>query len=156
VAFLRWQGPNALLVHNRREGGKVRQQVLVYFGRRRHVPLRVRVDVARRFPDVRVDWQAVEEALRARSGEAPTTDSAIAWAYFTARLMGWKPGKPAPWQQGGVVPGLRAARLWPAFKRALERADLSDAEEAERAVREAWEAARRYETATKYGASVRL
>ena len=68
MAFIRYKGNYAYLVENERvrdgDVSQVRQRVLYYFGRTVEVNDAVKDTVARRFPDARVDWEAIGAAAR--------------------------------------------------------------------------------------------
>ncbi len=74
MAFIRFKGPYAYLVENerRRVGGRsyVRQRVLCYLGREAAIDDAVIADVARRFPELAVDWRALKAELAAGSAGA--------------------------------------------------------------------------------------
>ncbi|MCP4229814.1 MAG: hypothetical protein GY771_06660 [bacterium] len=61
MAFIRYKGPYAYLVHSERLGGgsNVRQKVLHYFGRDVAITDEVIAEVEAKFPDVDVDWDSL-------------------------------------------------------------------------------------------------
>jgi hypothetical protein len=72
VAFIRYKGPYAYLVHNERfgEGSNVRQKVLYYFGREVAITDEIIAEVEAKFPDIEVDWAS----LSAESGGGSSDD----------------------------------------------------------------------------------
>lgn len=78
MAFIRFKGPYAYLVENCRTKGEkkqVRQRVLFYFGKEVIIDERVVAEVTRRFPDARVDWDALRRAHdRHRPTQQPEDD----------------------------------------------------------------------------------
>jgi len=63
MAFIRYKGPYAYLVHNERvgDGAQIKQRVLFYFGREVAITEAVIAEVTARFPDVEVDWGALDD-----------------------------------------------------------------------------------------------
>ena len=80
VAFVRWRKNCAELLATRYEGGKSRQVLLLNL-EHPYVTEYQRRQVRQRFPDVRVDWDRVVEALaRGPQTDRPPSPIRITWA----------------------------------------------------------------------------
>jgi hypothetical protein len=96
VAFVRWRGNSAELLTTVYDQGRSRQVRLAGLGGAYHVAPEVRSQVASRFPNIRVDWEAVdmalvlgppaEQAARVASGEPNDRQD---WLELERRLRYW-------------------------------------------------------------------
>ncbi len=88
MAFIRWKGPYAYLVHNERVEGpdgvsRVRQRVLFYLGREPVVGDDVVAAVTERFPELDIDWAGL------RGDAAPRLDGAVREEKSSADVDEW-------------------------------------------------------------------
>lgn len=95
MAFVRWRGNSAELVTTIYDQGRSRQLHLAALGCMRCVYADVRADVAARFPQVPVDWDAVDLALaqgppahRPQGAASPPNDR-LEWLQLERRLRYW-------------------------------------------------------------------
>lgn len=88
MAFVRWKGPYAYIVHNERVEGpdgssRVRQRVLYYLGREATVDDDVVAAVRERFPALEIDWDALKgeaaPGLNGAAAEAPPPADRDEW-----------------------------------------------------------------------------
>ena len=93
MAFVRWRSNGAELLATVYDHGRSRQVRLACLGGAYHVYDQTRAQVAQRFPDIVVDWEAVERALvlgppaeRAASGEP---DHRLKWVELKHALRRW-------------------------------------------------------------------
>lgn len=77
MAFVRWRGNSAELLTTVYEKGRSRQVRLACLGHA--VRLEDRAEVAAHFPDIRVDWEAVELTLAIGPPAAQAARAANAW-----------------------------------------------------------------------------
>ena len=71
MAFVRWRGHSAQLLTTVYERGRSRQVLLGRLPEAGGVPLHRRAAIAARWPDLRIDWAAVDRALAAGPPDAP-------------------------------------------------------------------------------------
>lgn len=96
MAFVRWRGNSAELLTTVYDQGRSRQVRLACLGGAYCVAPEVRAQVASRFPNIRVDWEAVdlalvlgppaEQAARAASGEP---NERLDWLELERGLRYW-------------------------------------------------------------------
>lgn len=79
MAFVRWRKKCAQLLATVYKDGKS-QQILLLSLWGYYVPLVTRQDVAKRFPDIPVDWYAVEQALAHGPPHQPAPPEHMRWA----------------------------------------------------------------------------
>ncbi len=95
VAFVRWRGNSAELLTTIYDQGRSRQVRLVCLGGAYTVDPRVRTAVSERFPAIRINWDAVEQALvegppqeRAQTA-AGVPNERLEWLTLERRLRYW-------------------------------------------------------------------
>lgn len=90
MAFVRWRGNCAQLLATVTDQGRPRQRLLVNLrGAYRTTPS-LWQQVAQRFPDIEVDWAAVDRALaRGPATALPATEEQMGWADTAHNLMEW-------------------------------------------------------------------
>lgn len=95
MAFIRWRGNSAELLTTIYGQGRSRQVRLACLGCAYTVDPHVRTTVAERFPAIRVDWDAVEQALtegppqeRAQTA-AGVPNERLEWLALERRLLYW-------------------------------------------------------------------
>lgn len=94
MAFIRWRGNSAELLTTVYEQGRSHQLRLACLGGNYHVLPEIRGAVTERFPQIAVDWDAVDQALvegppheRARAAEVP--NDRLEWFRLEQRLHYW-------------------------------------------------------------------
>ena len=95
MAFVRWRGNSAELLTTVYDQGRSRQVRLACLGGAYTVDPLVRTAVAERFPGIRVDWAAVDQALaegppheRAQTAAGVPNDR-LEWLTLERRLRYW-------------------------------------------------------------------
>ncbi len=95
VAFVRWRGNSADLLTTVYEGGRSRQLRLAGLGGRYTVEPEMRAAVGRRFPNIRIDWDAIERALTVgppheqAATAAGVPNDRLEWLELERRLRYW-------------------------------------------------------------------
>lgn len=90
MAFVRWRKNCAQLLTTVYENGRSRQILLVNFRGAFYATDSVQQFVAARFPEVEVDWKAVNRALAAGApGDPPLTPKEWDWAEAEDALRRW-------------------------------------------------------------------
>ena len=90
MAFVRWRGHSAQLLTTVYERGRSRQVLLGRLPEAGGVPLHRRAAIAARWPDLRIDWAAVDRALAAGPPDAPALPPrARTWAETAHDLRTW-------------------------------------------------------------------
>jgi hypothetical protein len=77
VAFIRRKGNNFYLVHNVREGDKVKQVHLARLGERPLVTDRVVREVSRKYPFAKLNWRALRAQAAGAQAEVANPDSPV-------------------------------------------------------------------------------
>jgi hypothetical protein len=85
LAFIRWRGNSAALLTTVYDQGRSRQVRLANLGGAYVVHAEVRAEVAERFPDIPVDWEAVERELT----EGPPSEQAATAAGVPNERLAW-------------------------------------------------------------------
>ena len=96
MAFVRWRGNSAELLMTVYDKGRSRQVRLACLGSARAARAEDRADVAARFPDAQVDWDAVDRTLAVGSPAAQADRTAhgrpndpLEWLHLQRRLHYW-------------------------------------------------------------------
>ena len=95
MAFVRWRGNSADLLTTVYEGGRSRQVRLAGLGGRYTVEPQIREAVGRRFPHIRIDWDAIERALTVgppheqAATAAGVPNDRLEWLELERRLRYW-------------------------------------------------------------------
>ncbi len=90
MAWIRWRGQTAHLMTTEWVTGKSRQRYLTSLGGAYAVAASVRTAIEARYPDVVVDWAAIDRALAAGPpGSRPLTPDEWNWAQVEHRLRDW-------------------------------------------------------------------
>ncbi len=85
MAFIRWRGNSATLLTTVYDQGRSRQVRLANLGGAYVVQPEVRAEVSVRFPDIDVDWEAVDRAL----AEGPPSEQAQTAAGVLNERLEW-------------------------------------------------------------------
>ncbi len=90
MAFVRWRGNSAQLLATRYEHGRSRQILLANLHGAYVTTASLRQTVTERFPEVVIDWHAVDQALAL----GPTTDTPpsaeqLEWSIVASWLQEW-------------------------------------------------------------------
>lgn len=99
VAFIRWRGYSAQLVATVYEKGHSRQVVLAPLGTGYRVPSGVAAQVAERFPDIPVDWDAIARAMIQGPPHQPAPPQARAYGEVEQLLRRWAEQEMTPYPQ---------------------------------------------------------
>ena len=90
MAFIRWRGNSATLLTTVYEQGKSRQVRLARLGTGYEVSLSVRRYVAERYPNIPVDWTAINTAMaHGPMGSPPLTAEGLNFLEVENRLREW-------------------------------------------------------------------
>ena len=90
MAFVRWRGNSAQLLTTVYDHGRSRQILLANLHGAYATTTSVRKAVAEQFPDVVVDWHAVDQALAIGPSTAlPPSPAQLEWATVASWLQDW-------------------------------------------------------------------
>ena len=89
MAFVRWRGNSAQLLATVYDQGRSRQILLANLHGAYATTPSVRKAVAEQFPDVVVDWHAVDQALAIGPSTAPASPAQLEWATVASWLQYW-------------------------------------------------------------------
>lgn len=90
MAFVRWRGNSATLLASVYEGGRSRQVRLANLGAGYGVSDSVRRSVIMNFPDIQVDWNAVNTAMaQGPTHSAPLTEKQMDYLTVENLLCEW-------------------------------------------------------------------
>lgn len=97
MAFVRWRGRCAQLLATRYEKGRSRQVCLTNLQNRYSVPEWMKDEVRTRFPQIDVDWAAVDRALaEGPPGSPPPTREQQDYVEVEQALRQWATEVPYP------------------------------------------------------------
>lgn len=104
MAFVRWRKNCAELLATVYADGRSRQVLLTSLPGP-YVPMHLRNEVSRRFPDIPVDWHAVQKALARgpKAHPAPTHHMTWAEAESLLRELAWSLATPRGWTRDALA-----------------------------------------------------
>lgn len=118
MAFVRWRGNCAQLLATRYEAGRSRQILLANLQSGYSVQRGMQKSVTNRFPDIPVDWAAVDRALaQGPPGSPPLTEEQWTYVEVERALRQWATTLPLFKQDAEI---LRSAAQVLASRRAQE------------------------------------
>ncbi len=90
MAFIRWRGNSAQLLASVYERGRIRQVLLANFGGSYYAHESIQDLVTREHPKIKVDWEAVNQALAQGPPTAPSVPPEhLDWARVEHYLRDW-------------------------------------------------------------------
>lgn len=104
MAFVRWRGNSATLLTTVYDSGKSKQVQLAALGCGYSVSTRVRESVTERFPNIPVDWEAVNKAMANGPPDSPLQSRAqMTYLEVEQRLREWAQTAPYPSEKHDLV-----------------------------------------------------
>ena len=93
MAFVRWRGHCAQLLVTEYREGRSHQRCLANLRGAYAVPVTLRAEIRQQYPELRIDWAAIDRALAAGPPQAqPLSPQQISWLDVESQLRAWAEG----------------------------------------------------------------
>ncbi len=114
MAWIRWRGSNAHLMVTEWIEGKHRQRYIESLGGVYSVSASMRAVLAARYPDLRIDWAAIDHALaQGPPGTRPLAPEAWDFAAVEHHLRDWAlGGEGLPSERGALEEAANILQIW--------------------------------------------